>query len=169
VISDSQAISRFLPDSLCAVETRQQVRVGAICERDGEVLLHRMLPETWWAVPGGRLGSGETAAEAIVRELNEELGVKVESGPLQAVIETKFESGGVRFEEVGLYFSVDPGRMPPGRFTRAEEEHILEFGWFRLEDLEDLDVRPRCIVDVLIDPSNGFRHLVHEDRSSTPP
>ncbi|GAY13253.1 ADP-ribose pyrophosphatase [Pseudonocardia sp. N23] len=35
-----------------------------------------------WSVPGGRVESGETDAEALVRELAEETGLVVEPGPL---------------------------------------------------------------------------------------
>jgi 8-oxo-dGTP diphosphatase len=40
-----------------------------------------------WSVPGGRVESGETLAEAVVRELDEETGVSGVCGPLLGWVE----------------------------------------------------------------------------------
>ena len=50
-----------------------------IMNADGDVLmLHRKTPKrTQWEIPGGKVEPGEPATDAAVRELQEELGVKV--------------------------------------------------------------------------------------------
>ena len=59
------------------------VRVAAavIVRRDGAVLLAQRLAGTpyagYWEFPGGKLEPGETAAQALKRELHEELGIDV--------------------------------------------------------------------------------------------
>ncbi|WP_152354028.1 NUDIX domain-containing protein [Brachybacterium subflavum] len=66
-----------MPDSAIAV-------VGAIIVRDGLVFAARRSPERsaggLWEFPGGKVEPGETPQEALVRELREELGVRVEVG-----------------------------------------------------------------------------------------
>jgi 8-oxo-dGTP diphosphatase len=52
--------------------------VGVVCMRDGEVLLIRRgrPPRRGeWSLPGGRIEPGERAADAALRELQEETGV----------------------------------------------------------------------------------------------
>jgi ADP-ribose pyrophosphatase YjhB (NUDIX family) len=54
------------------------VAVGAICVREGRLLLVRRGRGTAigsWAPPGGRVEPGETVAEAVRRELEEETGL----------------------------------------------------------------------------------------------
>ncbi len=57
--------------------------VGAVAVRDGALLLiRRGSPpgEGLWSVPGGRVQRGETLAEAVRRELQEETGLDGEVG-----------------------------------------------------------------------------------------
>lgn len=59
--------------------------VGAIAVRDGALLLIRRghAPSRGrWSLPGGRVEAGESAREALVREMAEETGLVVEVGEL---------------------------------------------------------------------------------------
>ncbi|RMS20429.1 MutT/nudix protein [Pseudomonas savastanoi] len=50
-------------------------RATVICKRDGQVLYVRK-PKSRWALPGGKIEAGETPAQAAMRELCEETGLK---------------------------------------------------------------------------------------------
>ncbi len=67
------------------------VAVGAfVFDADGRVLLvERGKPPGvgLWTVPGGRLEPGETLAQAVAREVQEETGLVVEVGGLSCVVE----------------------------------------------------------------------------------
>jgi mutator protein MutT len=57
------------------------VGVGGVVVRDGRVLLARRGKEPLygrWVVPGGTVELGETLEEALVREMREETGLRVE-------------------------------------------------------------------------------------------
>lgn len=62
-----------------------RVRVTGIVIEDGRLLLlNQDIPGTGrsWSLPGGKLESGESLAEALVREMKEETGLDVEPGRL---------------------------------------------------------------------------------------
>lgn len=57
------------------------VAVGVMINTEGEVLLAQRPKDKswsgWWEFPGGKIESGETPKEALIRELKEELGVNI--------------------------------------------------------------------------------------------
>lgn len=60
---------------------RVEVAAGVIFDKDGRFLLGQRAPDTFypgfWEFPGGKVEAGESAADALVRELDEELGIRV--------------------------------------------------------------------------------------------
>jgi 8-oxo-dGTP pyrophosphatase MutT (NUDIX family) len=60
------------------------VGVLAMVEQAGKVLLVRHSYKTGWMLPGGAVGRGEPPAEAVLRELREEIGL-THSAPPQLV------------------------------------------------------------------------------------
>lgn len=64
--------------------------VGAVCllERDGMLLMLRQPHRVGWSLPGGLLDRGESSADAVQRELVEEIGVQVRVGrPVTVVVD----------------------------------------------------------------------------------
>ena len=59
--------------------------VAAIMERQGKILIGRRKAEQshplQWEFPGGKVEPGETPAQALERELEEELGIRGAAGP----------------------------------------------------------------------------------------
>lgn len=60
------------------------VVVAAAIERDGRYLAARRTQPDWaagrWEFPGGKVESGESEVDALVREIREELGVEIAVG-----------------------------------------------------------------------------------------
>jgi 8-oxo-dGTP diphosphatase len=58
-----------------------RVAAAVLVRDDGRVLLAQRLPGTpypgYWEFPGGKLEAGESAHDALVRELDEELGIRI--------------------------------------------------------------------------------------------
>ncbi len=53
------------------------LKAGGVIIRDRKLLVTRSWNETFFIAPGGKLEEGETAKQALVRELKEELGITV--------------------------------------------------------------------------------------------
>ena len=109
----------------------RQVVVGAAIVRDGRVLAaRRTAPASAagrWEFPGGKVEPGETEAESLVREVEEELGVRVTVARWLAGAEEIGESYVLRVAVASL----DGGEPVP-------TEHD-EVRWLTAAELGDVD------------------------------
>lgn len=79
---------------------KTEVAVGIVFREDGQVLIGQRLVGKpyagWWEFPGGKFEVGESAAQALVRELDEELGIQVLESRPWVVREHLYEHAHVR-------------------------------------------------------------------------
>ena len=85
--------------------SRPMVGVGAVVWDGNRVLLARRgkpPAQGIWSLPGGLIELGESAAEAVRREVREECGIEVEVGDLLGVFEPVFREsdGRIRYHYV---------------------------------------------------------------------
>jgi 8-oxo-dGTP diphosphatase len=108
--------------------------VAALILRDDEILCcqrteHQALPLKW-EFPGGKIEAGETPPQALLRELQEELGILAEIGPEIAQVLHTYANG----NSVNLrFFAVH-------RFQKDLENRIFrELRWVERAELPSLD------------------------------
>lgn len=105
--------------------------VGAAILRDGTVLAARRTspPDAAgrWELPGGKVEPGETPEAALVREIAEELGVRIEV--------TGWLDGAVPIG-IGLELLVATARLLDGEPQPAEHDQVR---WLRGEELDQVD------------------------------
>ena len=146
-------------------------RVAGIFRHDDHVLLHRMETQDFWSMPGGRCELGEPSDVTLRRELAEELGVVATIGPLRFVVENFFTLDGDDYHELCLFYDVSlPADHRLYDMTHAhrgveegkgdEEDQILIFHWYPLDDLIDMPLYPAFLRTALRDVDRGLRHIV---------
>jgi mutator protein MutT len=105
----------------------QEAVVGVI-RRAGRVLVIRRGPGArmagYWSPPTGRIEAGESQAQAVVREMREELGLDVR--PLAKVWESQTDDGSFLLhwwlvEEDGGHLTLDPGEVSQVVWVDTEE------------------------------------------------
>jgi 8-oxo-dGTP diphosphatase len=107
---------------------------AALIVRDREVLIGQRRADqpmaSLWEFPGGKIEPGESAQEALARELSEELGIRAEVGPAVTRIRHHYRRGGA----VDLqFFAV---RTFSGEISNQIYQQIR---WVKLEDLTGYD------------------------------
>lgn len=131
------------------------VRVGAVVERGGKILLvgHEKPGDgRYWVLPGGRLEPGETVPECAERELDEEAGLRGEFAGVLYVSEFLREGRHTvditarltLADEAEAMLGSDPEVPPEAAPT------LVELQWASPREFAELDLRPPWIRDRLI-------------------
>jgi 8-oxo-dGTP diphosphatase len=110
--------------------------VAAVVERDGRYLITQrrasaVLP-LLWEFPGGRVEAGETDADALAREVDHRLGVRVEPGELISYVNHPYDRYGV---DLYLYEC---------RIVRGEPAavNVSDFRWVSSTDFDQYSFTP---------------------------
>lgn len=100
---------------------------------------------------GGKVMLNESSKEAIIREIKEEIGMDAKETILKSVFENFYGKIPNKVHEICFVYKV------------AEEftgELGAEFIEVQLQDLNDYDIRPRIIKEILLSHDNNFKHFI---------
>lgn len=118
-------------------------RVCAIIVNDNKILAMRDERSPYYYLPGGRVKIGETAEEAVIREVKEELDTRMSiSRPLwlnQAFFNEDVKK--IDYHEICIYFLMDitdSDLLSRGnKFSLIEGKHTHDFEWLEFDRLKD--------------------------------
>lgn len=144
------------------------IRVGGIIMRDGKLLMVGNDRSDYLYSVGGRIKFGETAEEAIVREILEETGVKMEIDRLGFVHENYFYGDaptnlGKLIYEISFFFYMKvPRDFTPVSESFTEDQSKEYLKWVSLD--EDIKMYPTFFRLELQNPENTVKHFVTDER-----
>lgn len=144
------------------------IRVGAIIIKNGKLLMVGNQRNDYLYSVGGRVKFGETAEQAVVREVFEETGVKMEIDRLGFVHENyffgneKLGSKQLIYEIAFFFYMKVPCDFVPKSdlFTDGGSPEFLK--WISLDD--ERKIYPEFFKTELQKPVNGVRHFVSDER-----
>ncbi len=157
----------------CFVRDRKRFRfrAGAIIIEDGKVLLAKSENVDYYYSVGGGVHLGETSAEAVVREVFEETGVRYEIDRLAFIHENIFRDSvapslkGLDCHEISFYYIMKPRGIKSvaadWQWETPDGNEHAEF--VPLEKLKDLKVFPKFFKDRLFDIPNTAQLITDRD------
>ena len=114
-------------------QTPKVAAFGAVFDAQGRILLMQRADNRLWAMPGGMVEVGETAAQAAEREIWEETGVRVRAERLIGIYDNRLYGGRAPFQLYNLGFLCAHVSGAPHPTSEA-----LDVGYFAEDELPPL-------------------------------
>ncbi len=102
------------------------------------------LPQSFYFLPGGHIEHGESAEEAVLRELIEETGAKCRIKRFLSCLEHSFEPGHSSIchnHEYNFIFEAESSPLKAHNIIPQMEDHI-KLVWIPLSEIAKIDFRP---------------------------
>ena len=133
--------------SFKTAQGRFNYRVSAVILRNDRLLTMQDNLYSYSYLPGGRVKMGETAADALRREMIEELHADLPLIRPLWICEDFFteEDTQERFHEICVYFLVSGDALPEETFSHAEGGRINRFSWTPVPAVQDMHLYPEFL------------------------
>ena len=144
------------------------IRVGAIILKDNQLLMVRNDRDGYYYSVGGRIQFGETAEQAVVREVKEELGFEMEVDRLGFVCEAYFYGtvGGdterLIYEPAFYFYMKTPADFTIQNHTFLEDGTPEHLEWVPLGT--NKTIYPEFFKTELTNAGGGLKHIVADER-----
>lgn len=139
-------------------------RVAAVIVHNNKLLAQKNVKTNEYYLPGGRINYGESSEEAIVREMQEELGVDITDYRTLWINECFFVDSGTRFHEVGIYYLVNLENSVFNHyepiFELIEESRVNTYEWLDIDSLESIALYPLFVKTEIKNPDKTLKHII---------
>ncbi len=141
-------------------------RVVGICVKENKVFISKLKGDKFWTFVGGKPNFGESTADAVLREFEEEVGAKLSIDRIAAVIENFFEFQENNWHQYIFFYIL------------KDEENVLEifegeraikdnakgiYKWVDIADLKNESIKPDCLVKILTNPQESTQHIINKE------
>jgi 8-oxo-dGTP pyrophosphatase MutT (NUDIX family) len=119
---------------------------AAVRDSAGEILLVRRIDDGFWELPGGRVEVGESAAQAVVREVEEESGITIAltgiSGVYSDPTHVLVDRDDSIHQQLAICFHAVPLAQARDGLPRPDGEETSAAAWFATEKTVGLSMHP---------------------------
>ncbi|MBQ7699479.1 MAG: NUDIX domain-containing protein [Clostridia bacterium] len=149
-------------------ESVVNLRVGAVITKDNKVLMVKNQRDDYYYSVGGRIKIGETSEKAIIREVYEELGVKLTIDRLGFISENYFygdmgdNTGREIYEICFYYYMKTPSDFEPHGESVTSDGLAETFEWIPFDT--DKTIYPVFFKTELYDPCEAVKHIITDER-----
>jgi len=155
-------------------------RVAGVIIYDNRVLVHRNVIDDFWSLPGGRCEFLEISKDTLIREMKEEIGVKIRIIRPLYFVENFFFFEGKNYHELSIFYLME---FPPDskvvfesdtfvgkeyNLSSKNDKHhgrelYLIFKWIDIDKIETLRLYPLFLRNSLKNIKPFPEHIINRD------
>lgn len=142
------------------------VRVVGVCVKENKVFISKLKGDEFWTFVGGKAHFGESTADAVLREFEEEVGAKLSIDRLAAVIENFFEFQAKKWHQyIFCYILKDEeNALEIFEGERAIKDNPRGvYKWVDVEVLKNEKIAPACLAEILGNSDKGIQHIIGKE------
>lgn len=140
------------------------LRTVAVLVKDNKILVQREKDGDEYALPGGHVKIGETLEAGLIRETQEEMGVKIECKRMLWSEECFYEWNGKQAHNVAFYYLIDLYEgldIPDGEeFISQKDNCNVVIGWMPIEKLQEIIIYPKFLKEEIYHLDEPMKHFV---------
>ena len=122
-----------------------EICARAIIIQNNKLSVCKNKAKNYYFFPGGHIEFGETAKQALKRELKEELDIKAENFIYLGTVENIYTEDKIKHHEINLVFKVDAKKLS----SISREDHI-DFDFVDAKNLKREKIYPLALKNALI-------------------
>jgi len=109
------------------------------------------IKDIYYTIPGGHLENNETFEEAVIREVEEEISIKIDIIKEFAHIYNE----DINKEEIFYYAKIKSGKVSCGNGPEFSNPNLKKYGKYEIKhvaikDLSNYKILPECIKEIII-------------------
>lgn len=131
-----------------------------ILVNENSVLIAQASGYTNTFLPGGHIEFGESAKDALAREIEEELGIRCKVGKFLGLVEHKWERRSILQCEINQIFEVQCDEILDDQLKSNEPN--LDFYWCHVDDLDTMNLQPYPLRRLIKNYLKGEREVSWE-------
>ena len=145
-----------------------KLRVCGVVIVDNKLLVQKIRDNNFYCLPGGHAELGEDTEITVIREMKEETEEEYKIESLLVINENFFKHGIKDYHELGFYYKLIPqNNFKKEDYTRIEidkgEAKKLTFEWISIENLANIDFRPKFLKEKLMNENYKFEHIITKE------
>lgn len=144
-------------------------RAVGIIKDGNRILFQKKINDKYWALPGGKISVGETGEGAIIREIDEELGIKSKVYRVHSIIENFFFNGNDKYHQYIYCYLLEIEKdcyiFDKEEFMDIEGKNII-YKWFKINELDSSIIKPDYLSELLQEDCDNIKFITNNELDS---
>lgn len=117
---------------------------AVMISKEGKILLCQVKEKAdWYFLPGGHVEFNESTESALIREVQEEMGITIKVKSMIGFVENRFLLSEKAQHELNIIFEIEEIES---KSIKSKEAHI-QFSFHDTKNLPDIDLLPKTLND----------------------